>query len=587
MSTKGRRRLDVAVLGLGVVAAGAAAAIGSIAGDTERISGMWVGASIRDDGSARIEEVIDYDFGLAAQGKRGIFRVIPGLPPDASITVGSPTAPAGIDAKLPDYSGDQPGVRLRIGDPNTTVSGRHRYLIGYDLRNGVVMRGSQVAWDAVGTGWDVPIGQTEVHVVAPFELIGLSCDAGGVGDEGGCELEEVEPGHIVARVGSLDANEGVTVAANRGADLASTPQLPAPPSDAPADPGAGIAVPAAVAALASAGAAASTSSFVRRRGRERVGTGGATDAAWASESSSEVLLDSEELSSMATTEFSPPEGLTAPMGGLILAEEVRPEHKVAWLIEAAIAGEVELVEEGGRSVRLERRGSGSEANADVLDTMFGGRRELDLGSYDSRFATGWRKVDDLLEGWQLRSGLWDPAGERRKVVFRGLGALAAVVGAIGVAVGGALAARSGEGLLPLVALAAVVAASGLTAAVRGWELRVRTPQGSGLWLRVESFRRFLAGSEAFHAEEAAKRGVLREYTAWAVAVGEIDRWERAVKASTAIPAAAGLGYVYMAPMLVSSTSSTATTPSSSGGSGGSFGGGGVGGGGGGGGGGSW
>jgi hypothetical protein len=32
--------------------------------------------------------------------------------------------------------------------------------------------------------------------------------------------------------------------------------------------------------------------------------------------------------------------------------------------------------------------------------------------------------------------------------------------------------------------------------------------GSGLWLRVESFRRFLAGSEAHHAEEAAKRGVL-------------------------------------------------------------------------------
>jgi uncharacterized membrane protein len=68
-----------------------------------------------------------------------------------------------------------------------------------------------------------------------------------------------------------------------------------------------------------------------------------------------------------------------------------------------------------------------------------------------------------------------------------------------------------------------------------------------------------------------------------VALGEIDRWERAVAASTVIPAEAGLGYVHMAPMLMTSTSSTATAPSSSSGGGGGS----VGGGGGGGGGGSW
>ena len=126
---------------------------------------------------------------------------------------------------------------------------------------------------------------------------------------------------------------------------------------------------------------------------------------------------------------------------------------------------------------------------------------------------------------------------------------------------------------------------GFAALVRGWELRVRTPFGSGLWLRVESFRRFLHQSETFHAEEAAERGVLREYTAWAVALDEIDRWERAVAGSTTIPQDAGLGYVHMAPMLFASTASASTAPSSSGGGGG--GGGSVGGGGGGAAGGSW
>jgi uncharacterized membrane protein len=136
-----------------------------------------------------------------------------------------------------------------------------------------------------------------------------------------------------------------------------------------------------------------------------------------------------------------------------------------------------------------------------------------------------------------------------------------------------------------VALGALGGGVGWAALLRGWELKVRTPMGSGLWLRVESFRRFLHESEAYHAEEAAKRGVLREYTAWAVAVGEIDRWKHAVEASTVIPDSAGLGYVALAPALASSTSHASTAPSSSSSSGG--GGGGAGGGGGGGGGGSW
>ena len=83
--------------------------------------------------------------------------------------------------------------------------------------------------------------------------------------------------------------------------------------------------------------------------------------------------------------------------------------------------------------------------------------------------------------------------------------------------------------------------------------------------------------------------MLREYTAWAVAVGEIDRWQRAVSAASIAPETAGLSYAYMAPLLLASTTSAATAPSSSGEGfgGGGFGGGSVGGGAGGGGGGSW
>jgi uncharacterized membrane protein len=153
-----------------------------------------------------------------------------------------------------------------------------------------------------------------------------------------------------------------------------------------------------------------------------------------------------------------------------------------------------------------------------------------------------------------------------------------------------LASRSVPGWLVVVALGGLVAGAGAAAAVGAWELRVRTPTGSGLWLRTESFRRFLADSEAHHAAEAARLGHLREYTAWAVAVGELDRWSRAVAASSAAaddPVAAR--YPVLAPVLLTGSSGSSVAPSSggSGGGGGGGGGGGVGGGAGGGGGGSW
>jgi predicted membrane protein DUF2207 len=72
-----RRRLDVVLLAAAALLVGGVAMIGAAIGDEERISGLWAGAEVAGDGSARITEVIDYDFGL--RRRHGIFRDIPGL----------------------------------------------------------------------------------------------------------------------------------------------------------------------------------------------------------------------------------------------------------------------------------------------------------------------------------------------------------------------------------------------------------------------------------------------------------------------------------------------------------------------------
>ena len=104
---------------------------------------------------------------------------------------------------------------------------------------------------------------------------------------------------------------------------------------------------------------------------------------------------------MATTEFAPPAELDPPHGGIVLTEEVRPEHKVAWLIQMAIDGTVDIGGNGvdgqrrrsrgpwipsGDDIRLVRTGHGTPDAAAILDTARRGRDEVELGSYDSNFA---------------------------------------------------------------------------------------------------------------------------------------------------------------------------------------------------------
>jgi hypothetical protein len=590
MRTRNRRRLDKVLLAGGGLVVGGAAVAGALLGDTERIREIWVSAEVGQDGSAQVTEVIDYDFGGVPRDRHGIRRLVPGLAPGDPIAASSPDAPDDVQVTPTSVSG-QDGVEIRVGDPNTTISGRHRYNLEFDLPG--VERDGTLDWEAVGTEWPVSVERAEVHVVTPYVLADARCFTGGFGSDAGCDITEVEPGHLVAVVEDLDASEGVSIEGRADTSQSVSPSAPAPPTEGIGDPGTGLLPPGALAVAGLAVAAVPVMLVVRRAGRERVGAGGAADAAFAGTGPpgpGEVRLDPSELEQMATTEFAPPEGVSPAQGGIVVAEAVRPEHKTAWLIQAAIDGAVDLQEEGPKDVRLTRLTPGTPEQARILDQAFDGRDVVELGSYDKDFARGWSTLGSDLEDWRRNSGLWDQKGGTRMGLAIGLGILVGIAGLAVAGVGGAVANRWGAEWLPVAVIGGLIAGAGLTAAITSWELRVRTPAGSALWLRVESFRRFLAGSEAYHAEEAARRGVLREYTAWALAVGEIDRWAAAVGAATAIPADAGLGYVYMAPLLLMSTSSTSTQPQSSssgGGFGGSFGGGGVGGGAGGGGGGSW
>jgi Predicted membrane protein (DUF2207) len=126
MGTRRRRRLDALLLAGVAALVGVAALLAAAFVRSERITRLWAGADVGDDGAARVVEVIDYDFGN--RERHGIFRDVPGLNPDDLVEVSSPSAPDQVQV-----TGTAQQTRLRIGDPYRTVSGRHRYRIAYPL----------------------------------------------------------------------------------------------------------------------------------------------------------------------------------------------------------------------------------------------------------------------------------------------------------------------------------------------------------------------------------------------------------------------------------------------------------------------
>lgn len=139
----------------------------------ERITAYDVDMVVEATGSMVVTEVIDYDF--AGLERHGILRHIPvRLRYDGRYDRVYPVDVLSVDASpgTPDeYEEEDSGNarRLRIGDPDTTISGAHRYTIRY--RVDAALNGfedhDELYWNAVGPEWDVPIERVTARVRVP------------------------------------------------------------------------------------------------------------------------------------------------------------------------------------------------------------------------------------------------------------------------------------------------------------------------------------------------------------------------------------------------------------------------------------
>jgi hypothetical protein len=544
-----------------------------------------------DDG-VRIVETFDQDFG--SEERRGHQRFVPndaGVPTD--VVASSPDAPDDVTV---DVLGSE--TRIRIGDPAVTISGQHRYRLAYTLPAARTSSGRLVI--DVLDGDEFETLSAEV-VITGFELADPQCFVGEVGSTDRCELRQEGDGLYRATLGQLAPFTGVTVEAEivGTAPLASVdpPPLPERRDDDR------LPLTLGMAGIGLAGAAP-VYAWARRKGRNEVFAGGAADAAYGALPAPGsvapdappppvTLVADDDLGDLATIEFVPPKGLEPWEAAVLLNEKIDDRSVEAWV--SGLAGR-EVIELGERDGKLTigagaKRAAASDRDSALIARLQGGKNPYVTGTYDAAFAAAWRAVAEMQRERIAAAGWWKHFGPGERVSLGGGGGSAfrlLVFVGFGLVWFGNVA-LAGLGLLrswPLALAVGLLFPATVAYFVYRAMLPARSAQGSALALRTESFRRFLHASEAQHVEWAWSKGLLREYSGWAVALGEADAWGDALsKADVPAPARASRGPLIVAGRR-SSINASRTKPSSSGSSGsgrsGGFRGGRVGGGGGGG-----
>ena len=308
------------------------------------------------------------------------------------------------------------------------------------------------------------------------------------------------------------------------------------------------------------------------------------------------LVADDDMDELATIEFVPPKGIAPWQGAVLLTERIDNATVGAWFSGLVAREAITLDTEDDDLVLAAgpKRSQLDPASASHVDKILGGRDRVELGSYDKKFATAWSDVRKELAASISSSGWWKrmpPGATTQLASAQSIGVLVAVIAIFVFGIGSVITALLGlfDSLGFAIAFGILVPAV-IAYFVYRTLLRVRSATGSALALRAESFRRFLDASEGQHVDWAWKQGLLREYSAWAVALGAADAWSNALNQSHVPPAeSASLTHPMLVYSMGSSFASSHTAPSSSGSgsSGGSFSGGSVGGGGGGGSSGSW
>ena len=190
----------------------------------EQIHSFVSDLALQSDGSFRVTETIEYDFGQNVQ--HGIFRTIPlgfkakGQPDHTKINVLGVTDENNIPYHFAVTSDDP--LNIKIGDSDKFVTGLHTYVISYLVYASVGFFDTydELYWNVTGDAWKVSMRSVKVTVQLPervsLDKLQLAHYCGRAGEKKTCGIfSKGEEGGIAFATtldSSIDPGEQISIA---------------------------------------------------------------------------------------------------------------------------------------------------------------------------------------------------------------------------------------------------------------------------------------------------------------------------------------------------------------------------------------
>jgi len=561
---------------------------------------------IERSGDLEITETIVQEFGSTP--RHGIIRFIPDrlrydddfdrvYPIDLVSVRTSRGTPDNVETK--DENGN---FAIRIGDPDTTITGRHTYEIVYRVQG--AMNGfadhDELYWNAIGDQWEQDIGQMNVRVSGPADVTRIACYQGPFGSTVPCDMGQItNKGDAVFQQSNLPALQAmsVVVALPAGTVASTAPilderwSLDKAFARTPASVGGGIGLLALI--------VGGFGTLMWKRGRDVRFRGSQVDQVMGGPSDAETQAVPLFEKGTSVVEFEPPEGLRPGQVGTLVDEVANTLDVSATIVDLAVRKYLVIEEipktwvlgKADWNLRLLPEPTNDKLlgyERKLLDGLFEDGDQVELSALRKKFAERLQKVKDALYNDMVSRKWFLRRPDRVRQTWVVIGALAL---SLGIAITILLAYFTKLGILgiPLVI-------GGILLLIGANKMPARTAKGTAMTRRVNGFRIVIEKAEAYMSKWAEQENVFTRLLPYAVVFGVTDKWAKAFESLGQLPSdttwyMSSRPFVYaqfadsIDSFTVQTSGTIASTPSGSGSSG--FGGGGAGGGGGGGGGGSW
>lgn len=549
-------------------------------GEDWKITDYRVAATVDGNGTTAVQLNIAFDFGTeAGHGPYLTFPLRQEIANDPDhwrmldMTIGAVSSPSGANAEV--QTEEQDGnLLVRVGNENRTFTGVQTYQVNYTIRGLIAPKQAQSGldefnWNAVGTGWEVPITAVEVTVAGPAAVGKVACFRG----DGFTEpCQATQSGSAASfSTGDVGNGSGVQVTAGfpagtfTGAD-ARIERRYTIGNMFPITPLTG----GATAALAALGLG-----LLFRRTRR-----GALDQVYLGLTpgvvpapNQQVSVGHESRQAPVAVQFSSPAGARPGEIGTLVDATADNRDVTATVIDLAVRGHLRIEQGDGKDWTFTRltgeRGGGADELVQyekaLLSKMFSGGNPVTTDDLrDSQYAGLLTKAREDLHtrvtkdlGWFTRN----PATVRGFAFLVGIVIIAAGVGL------GLLFGLFGWGL---VGLAGIVLGIGVL--LLNNRFGARTATGSAMLAQARGFELYLRTAEADQIKFEEGIDVFSRYLPYAIMFGVAERWTKVFEQlaaqgrytfNTPWYVGYGYGYGFSAHGFASSMDSLASTMSSS------------------------